>query len=127
MEIFGIGSDIIEVGRIKNAIEKHPRFLKKIFTGKEILYCQSRKDNKYQSFASRFAAKEAVAKSLHQGLGKHIFFNEIEILNNEFGNPYVVLHGSSYLYFLTNKLKDIKITMSSTKDYAVACAASVKE
>ncbi|MCE5329411.1 holo-ACP synthase [bacterium] len=127
MKIFGIGTDIIEVHRVKNAIEKHPRFLEKIYTCKEISYCQSKKENKYQSFASRFAAKEAVAKSLHHGLGKYIFFSEIEILNNEFGSPYVVLHGNSHLYFLMNDLEDIKITMSSTRDYAVAYAVSLKK
>ncbi len=127
MEIFGIGTDIIEVHRIKNAIEKHARFLEKIYTYKEILYCQSKKENKYLSFASRFAAKEAVAKSLNHGLGMYIFFNEIEILNNEFGSPYVVLNGNSHLYFLMNNLEDIRITLSSTKDYAVAYAISLRK
>jgi len=127
LEIFGIGTDIIEVDRIKNAIEKHSRFSEKIYTSKEIQYCLSKKENKYQSFASRFAAKEAVAKSLRHGLGKHIFFSEIEILNDENGSPYVVLHSNSHLYFLMNGLEGIKITMSSTREYAVAYAVSIKK
>lgn len=125
MDIFGIGTDVIEVERIKNAIENHPRFLKKIWTENEIRYCESKNANKFQSYASRFAGKEAVAKSLHQGLGKFLFFNEIEILDNEFGYPFAVLSGSSYFYFLSNNISDIKVTLSSTRSFCVAYAISL--
>lgn len=127
MEIFGIGTDIVEVKRIKNAIEKHPHFLEKIYTQSEIQYCESKNSSKYQSYASRFAAKEAVAKSLCQGLGKYVFFSEIEILNSENGSPFVALYGKSHFYFLTNNLADIRITLSSTKDYSVAYAISLRK
>lgn len=125
MDIFGIGSDVVEVERIKNAIENHPRFLKKIWTENEIQYCESKNANRFQSYASRFAGKEAVAKSLHQGLGKFLFFNEIEILDNEFGYPFAVLSGSSYFYFLSNNISDIKVTLSSTRSFCVAYAISL--
>jgi|PersoiStandDraft_1058852.scaffolds.fasta_scaffold39965_1 holo-[acyl-carrier protein] synthase len=125
MDIFGIGTDVIEVERIKNAIENHPRFLKKIWTENEIQYCESKNANRFQSYASRFAGKEAVAKSLHQGLGKFLFFNEIEILDNEFGYPFAVLSGSSYFYFLSNNISDIKVTLSSTRSFCVAYAISL--
>ena len=127
MDIFGIGTDVIEVERIKNAIENHPRFLKKIWTENEIQYCESKNANRFQSYTSRFAGKEAVAKSLHQGLGKYVFFSEIEILNSGNGSPFVALYGKSYFYFLTNDLADIRITMSSTKDYSVAYAISLRK
>ena len=125
MDIFGIGTDVIEVERIKNAIENHPRFLKKIWTENEIQYCESKNANRFQSYASRFAGKEAVAKSLHQGLGKFLFFNEIEILDNEFGYPFAVLSGSSYFFFLSNNISDIKVTLSSTRSFCVAYAISL--
>lgn len=125
MDIFGIGTDIIEVERIKNAIENHPRFLKKIWTENEIQYCESKNANRFQSYASRFAGKEAVAKSLHQGLGKFLFFNEIEILDNEFGYPFAALFGSSHFYFLSNNISDIKVTLSSTRSFCVAYAISL--
>ena len=125
MDIFGIGTDVIEVERIKNAIENHPRFLKKIWTENEIQYCESKNANRFQSYASRFAGKEAVAKSLHQGLGKFLFFNEIEILDNEFGYPFAMLSGSSYFYFLSNNISDIKVTLSSTRSFCVAYAISL--
>ncbi|MHB1254208.1 MAG: holo-ACP synthase [Candidatus Humimicrobiaceae bacterium] len=125
MDIFGIGTDVIEVERIKNAIENHPRFLKKIYTENEIRYCESKNANRFQSYASRFAGKEAVAKSLHQGLGKYLFFNEIEILDNEFGYPFAVLYGLSHFFFLTNNIFDIKVTLSSTHSFCVAYAISL--
>ncbi|MEI7616582.1 MAG: holo-ACP synthase [Actinomycetota bacterium] len=125
MDIFGIGTDLIEVERIKNAIESHPRFLKKIYTEKEIEFCESKKANRFQSYASRFAGKEAIAKSLHQGLGKFLFFNEIEILDNEYGYPQAMLFGSSYFYYLSNSITDIKITLSSTRIFCAAYAVSL--
>ena len=125
MDIFGVGSDAIEVERIKNAIEKLPRFLKRIYTEKEINYCETKKINRFQSYASRFAGKEAVAKSVHQGLGKFLFFNEIEILDNEYGYPYVVVYGISHLYLLTNNIADIKITLSSARSFCIAYAISL--
>ncbi len=125
MDIFGIGSDVIEVERIKNAIEKLPRFLKKIYTEKEINYCEAKNINRFQSFASRFAGKEAIAKSVHQGLGKFLFFNEIEILDNEYGYPYAIVHGISHFYFLTNNIADVQITLSSTRSFCVAYAISL--
>lgn len=125
MDIFGIGTDVIEVERIKNAIENHPRFLKKIYTENEIQYCESKNANRFQSYASRFAGKEAVAKSLHQGLGKYLFFNEIEILDNESGYPFAALYGLSHFFFLTNNIIDIKVTLSSTHSFCVAYAISL--
>ncbi|MEI7616094.1 MAG: holo-ACP synthase [Actinomycetota bacterium] len=127
MDIFGIGTDVIEVERIKNAIENHPRFLTKIYTANEIEFCESKKTNKFQSYASRFAGKEAVAKSLHQGLGKFLFFNEIEILDNEIGYPQAMLFGSSYFYYLSNSIADIKITLSSTRSFCAAYAVSLRK
>jgi holo-[acyl-carrier protein] synthase len=126
MDIFGIGTDIIEVERIKNAIENRPRFLKKIWTENEIQYCESKNTNRFQSYASRFAGKEAIAKSLHQGLGKFLFFNEIEILDNEFGYPFAVLFGLSHFYCLSNNISDIKVSLSSTRNLCVAYAISLK-
>ena len=125
MDIFGIGADIVEVERIKNAIENHPRFLKKIYTEKEIKYCESKNTNRFQSYASRFAGKEAVAKSLHQGLGKFLFFNEIEILGNENGHPFITLYGLSHFYYLTSNISDIKVTLSSTSSFCAAYAISL--
>jgi holo-[acyl-carrier protein] synthase len=80
--ITGIGIDIIEVERIKKLAEKSPRFLEKIFTPAEIAYC-SKKKNKYQNYAARFAAKEAFFKAL----GKRVHWKDIKLVNLPSGKP----------------------------------------
>ncbi|MHB1376676.1 MAG: holo-ACP synthase [Candidatus Humimicrobiaceae bacterium] len=67
-----------------------------------------------------------MAKSLRQGLGKFLFFNEIEILDNESGYPFTALFGLSHFYCLSNNISDIKVTLSSTRSFCVAYAISLK-
>ena len=88
--IYGIGIDIIEVSRIKKAIDRNNGFKEKIFSGKEINICEA-KANKYQSYAARFAAKEAFMKAYASGWIDGISWNEIEILNHENGAPFLNL------------------------------------
>ena len=76
-----VGTDIIEVSRIEKLIkDKGDKFLNRIYTKKEIDYCESKGPNKYQHYAGRFAAKEAVFKILST---KQLKFKNIEILNND--------------------------------------------
>lgn len=124
MEIY-TGTDIIETDRIKDAI-KSDTFIKKIFTEKEIEYCESKKDPaRIQSYAARFAAKEAIFKAiskvLHLDYG--IEWTSIEILKEETGRPYVNLK-------IDNKKKQnlkIDVSLSHIKDYAVATAVASYE
>lgn len=92
MAIKGIGSDIVEVGRIERLYKTYgERFLKRVFTKGEIAYCQS-KEFPAERFAGRFAAKEAIAKAIYQsGYGEIIPFSHIEILNDSEGRPEVSL------------------------------------
>jgi holo-[acyl-carrier protein] synthase len=101
LNIFGIGTDIIEVDRIKKASMRNKMFLEKIFTGAEIEYCRQKK-NAYIHYASRFAAKESVFKSLGIKVNGYDFFREIEILNRDDGAPFVVLHGQMLAFFIKN-------------------------
>lgn len=87
--ITGIGIDFIEVDRIKKLVEKSPRFLEKIFTPVEISYC-SKKKNKYQNFAARFAAKEAFFKAL----GKRVHWKDVELVNLPSGKPRLEFKGA---------------------------------
>jgi holo-[acyl-carrier protein] synthase len=80
--ITGIGIDFIEVKRIRDLAEKSPRFLEKIFTPVEIAYC-SKKRNKYQNYAARFAAKEAFFKAV----GKRVHWKDVELVNLPSGEP----------------------------------------
>ena len=85
MKIFGIGTDLTNVKRIKQAIKKNNNFLNKIYTKKELSKCLKLK-SKYNCLAKRFAAKEAFSKSLGTGISKGMSFNEIEITNNHPAN-----------------------------------------
>lgn len=112
------GTDIIEVKRIEKAIKtKKDKFLKEIYTEKEIKYCESKNIMKYESYAARFAGKEAVLKATSNFLDSKYDINwlDIEILNNSQGRPYVILN--------SNKIKaniEIDISLSHIKEYAIA-------
>ena len=81
--IFGTGLDIIEIERIKNSIEKYsPKFEQRIFTSREISYCQT-KGNPAKHFAARFAVKEAVSKCLGTGITGLLGFKDMEVINEE--------------------------------------------
>lgn len=113
------GTDIIEIDRIKEAIEKtSDKFLNKIFSKREIEYCESKKSAKYEHYAARFAAKEAVFKAVSIFLKDKydITWKDAEILNDEKGKPYVILND---IYF-KEKIKNIDISISHCKNYATA-------
>ncbi len=118
--VLGIGIDIIEIQRIKQSVEKFgDQFLNKIFTQGELDYSLSKK-NKYQHLAARFAAKEAIAKSLAGGDNKGFRWKDIEIYNEKNGLPQVRLNGD-LRKFISND-KSLKITMSHSDNY-VTCFA----
>lgn len=111
------GIDIIEVGRIQESIESlGETFLNKVYTKKEISYCESKKAQKYQSYAARFAAKEAVFKALSKQLnGRYdITWKNIEILNEETGRPKV------NLIEVDKKISSIDVSLSHIKETAIA-------
>ncbi len=89
--ILGIGTDLIEVERIRRSIDRHgARFLDRIFTKHEQTYCLKHRDIAIH-FAARFAAKEAVAKALGTGITQHVHWHDIEIINEDSGKPFVKL------------------------------------
>lgn len=123
MKVF-CGTDIIEVDRIKNAIENFEgqKFLNKIYTEKEIQYCNSKGINKYQHFAARFAAKEAVYKALADQTENNISLKNIEIQNMETGKPIVVINKNKI-----DNIQNIDISLSHVKEYAVAnCIVTIE-
>ncbi|OGC78763.1 MAG: holo-[acyl-carrier-protein] synthase [candidate division Zixibacteria bacterium RBG_16_40_9] len=117
----GIGVDIISVARIKKAL-KNKNFIGKLFTPQEVAYCRKRK-NPEVYFAARFAAKEAVKKAL-AGKIKAVSWRDVEVLNNKDGSPKIDLNSS-----IRKKLKNQKIliTLSHTKEYAIAVAFLMKK
>ena len=120
--VIGIGIDIIEIDRIKTSIETYGnRFLSKIYTPIEIDYCNS-KANKFQHYAARFAAKEAIYKALATGWQKDLHWQDIEIINQPTGMPVASLKGK-LKKFLSNKM-DLKISLSHSNNY-VTCVAII--
>ena len=125
LEIYGIGVDLVEVKRIKSAIEKNPGFIKKTYTDSEVKYCAGKPGSCFISYAQRFAAKEAVSKSLRTEIGKNIRFNEIEVANLHSGEPVINLYGTTKVYCDKLAIRDIKITLSGTKEHAIAFAIAL--
>ena len=114
--IYGIGTDLIEVERIKKAYEKES-FRKKIYTEQE----QQLIAENAQRAAGNFAIKEAVVKAFGTGFGK-ISPIDIEVLRETSGKPYVVLHGPAKELLETEHILRIHVSISNTKEYAVGYA-----
>ena len=116
------GTDIIEINRIKKNIEElGEKFLNRIYTQKEIEYCESKKSQKYQSYAARFAAKEAIFKAISKELNDkyEIGWKDMEILNDKQGRPQVKIRGV--------QKENIDISISHCKEYAVAMVVMLVE
>jgi holo-[acyl-carrier protein] synthase len=120
MKIYGIGTDIVNISRIKKTL-KNKSVLKRIYSKEEITKC-SKLINQANCFAKRFAAKEAFAKALGTGISNGINFNEIIVLNEKSGKPFIKLSGSTKTKIIKKIKKKAKISLSLSdeKKYAVA-------
>ena len=123
MKIFGIGTDIVNIKRIEHLLKKHGfSFKNRIFSKKEISYCEKKK-NSSSFYAKRFAAKEAFTKALGTGIRKGVNLKNIEITNNVYGKPLILLKGNLSSY-LKKKIKgskyDIHLSLSDDKPWAQA-------
>lgn len=117
------GVDIVEIDRVRQSFETTgTAFRDKVFTEKEIEYCENKKVMKYQSYAARFAAKEAVSKAFGTGISKGLKWKDIEILNNSEGKPYVVISDTAKRLFEEMQGLSIALSLSHCKSYAVAYA-----
>ena len=121
--IINIGTDIIDIRRIKKTINKYGnKFKKRCFHKSEILKSENRLKTA-ESYSKRYAAKEACAKALGTGLARGVFWKDIEVINNEFGKPIILLHNNA-LNFLNKMDKDnnlnIELSLSDEKNYAIA-------
>lgn len=115
------GTDIIEISRIKESIQQNgDAFLNKVYTKNEIEYCERHNVAKYQHYAARFSAKEAVSKFFGTGFSGGIDWREIEIINNENGKPEVKLTGKALELFNKEGYKEITLSISHCKEYATS-------
>jgi len=120
MAIIGIGTDIVKISRIKRAFKKYPKgFAERILHKNELAVLTTHKSPKTY-IAKRFSAKEAVAKALGTGIAEGVSFQEIEISNNEKGQPVLTLHGKTLE--IAEKLGVTKnfISLSDEQKYAIA-------
>jgi holo-[acyl-carrier protein] synthase len=125
MEIVGIGTDIVECPRIGRMIEEHGElFLTRVYTPREIRYCQARK-NALEHFAGRWAAKEAILKCLGTGWRKGLCWTDLEVRNDGQGAPRVYLCGATRDHARQLKITDILLSISHCRTYATATAIAV--
>ncbi|MFV0604897.1 MAG: holo-ACP synthase [Niabella sp.] len=117
--ITGIGLDVIEVERVAEKIEKEQGFRELVFAPAEIEYCEP-KTHKYEHYAARFAAKEALYKALGTGWASGTSYNEIVILGNEAGKPELSFTGETAHTLQHLNLAKIKISLSHLKNIAAA-------
>ena len=115
--ILGIGTDIIEIARVRKAIDKK-NFLHNVFTETEQNYCNSRGKNSAASYAARFAAKEAFFKALGTGIVTHL--TDVEVVNDERGAPKIFLRGKAQILANERGVEKISVSLSHSREYATA-------
>lgn len=143
MRILGIGTDIVEIRRIKKAIEETEKFKNTVYSNEEIKYSEKNR-NPYPTYSGKFAAKEAVAKAMGTGV-RGFSIGDIEILNDKLGKPYAILKNKAKEMFSNlcyefigendkipqniNILDNIEIilTISHSREYATATAIIVQK
>jgi holo-[acyl-carrier protein] synthase len=121
--IFGTGIDLIEVERVRQALERPStgaRFRARVFTADEIAYCESRGRGRFQSYAARFAAKEAVMKALGTGWNRQVGWRDIEVLRTRGRPPTIKLWGKAAEFALRRNLTRFELSISHSAIHAIA-------
>lgn len=128
--IVSVGVDLIEVERIQKALE-HPqigaRFRGRVFTENEIEYCEKKQRGRYESYAGRFAAKEAVMKALGRGWGAKVTWTEIEVARARNGKPDIVLHGRTADFADTLGIRRWALSITHTQAHGLAYVVAQDE
>jgi holo-[acyl-carrier protein] synthase len=123
MPIVGTGLDVCEVGRVAAALGDPVtggRFKARVFTPGEQRYCEQRGPGRFQSYAARFAAKEAMMKALGHGWGRYVGWLDVEVVRAEDGRPTIVLHGKAAATARAAGVARIHLALTHTRDVAVA-------
>jgi holo-[acyl-carrier protein] synthase len=123
--IFGIGIDTIEVPRIARQLSEDDRFKHRVFTEREIAYCEAKKFGE-QYFAARFAAKEALLKALGTGLRGPMKWTDIEVVHDELGRPSIELAGGVGKWVGEYGISRIHVSLSHVKEVASAIVIAEK-
>ncbi len=123
--IIGTGIDVIEVARVERALTNPvtgERFRNRVFTAGEITYCESRGKGRYQSYAARFAAKEAAMKAMGTGWNRNVGWSEIEVVRERGKAPTIALHGKSAAFAGRENITHFHLSITHTADQAIAHA-----
>ena len=119
--VLGLGTDLIETRRVQESIERYgERFLERIFTEGEIAYCMRKRKNAAESFAARFAAKEAGAKALGTGISHGVSWKEFEVKREASGRPSLHLSGRAGELARAMGVKRIQLSLTHSRDLAMA-------
>lgn len=121
MSTIGLGTDIVSLERMKGVLARQPRFLMKVFTENEQVYCAPKGEAKVSAVAGHFAAKEAISKALGSGIGE-IGWKDIEVSHLPSGKPLVILHKKAKEQAELLGVKQIHISISHEREFAVAVA-----
>ena len=117
--IIGIGSDILDITRIKRELDADVELVSELFTPREIAYCQSKRYPE-RHFAARFAAKEAFFKAVTDGARVNIAWHDVEIINQESGKPVMKLSGRALKLAKARKARNVFVSLSHTDKWAMA-------
>ena len=124
--VVGLGVDIVEVARMRKALENQPKMVERVFTEPEAEYCTARK-NQFQHFAGRFAAKEAALKALGTGWAEGIRWRDVEVSAEDSGQPHMHFHGRADEVFQSLGADRILVTITHARTYAVAVVILEKD
>ena len=121
--IIGLGTDLIEIARIERSIERFgDHFLRRVYTAGEIAYC-SRKKQSAESYASRFAAKEAAAKALGTGISFGVSWREIEVTRQPGCRPEIQFHGRAASIAASLGVTRVSLSLTHSRELAIAVVA----
>jgi len=121
--ILSVGVDLIEVARIQRALEDSgigKRFRDRVYTAGEIAYCEKKGRGKYQTYAGRFAAKEAVMKALGAGWGAKVSWSNIEVVRARGGKPEIALHNHTSAFAQKLGIRRLLVSITHTAEHALA-------
>jgi holo-[acyl-carrier protein] synthase len=119
--VLGLGTDLIETRRVQESIERYgERFLERIFTEGEIAYCMRKRKNAAESFAARFAAKEAGAKALGTGISHGVSWKEFEVRREASGRPTLHLSGRAAELAEAMGVRRVQLSLTHSRELALA-------
>jgi holo-[acyl-carrier protein] synthase len=119
--VLGIGTDLMETKRVQDSIDRYgERFLQRVYTAGEIAYCRRKKMNSAESFAARFAAKEAGAKALGTGISRGVNWKEFEVRREESGRPTLHLSGRAAELAEAMGVRRVQLSLTHSREFAMA-------